>query len=121
RRLRLAREVGDRDAGQAEDRIDAVELERVDQQVEAVGLLAGRRTGLAGARLVRTGLRRGGCRVLARCGDAFHGDLLNQAGVAITYVIYQTPSIVAPGRSPAARAAAGSLAPAVPGVRQDAG
>ena len=34
--LRHAAEVGDRDAGQAEDRVDAVELERVDDEVEAV-------------------------------------------------------------------------------------
>ena len=35
----LAREIGDRDAGQAEDRVDAVELERVDDELEAVGFL----------------------------------------------------------------------------------
>ena len=39
RGLRLAREVGDRDAGQTEDRVDAVELEGIDDQVKAVGLL----------------------------------------------------------------------------------
>ena len=35
--LRLARQVGDRDAGQAVDRGDAVELERIDDEVETVG------------------------------------------------------------------------------------
>ena len=35
--LRHAREVGDRDAGQAEDRVDVVELQRIDDEVEAVG------------------------------------------------------------------------------------
>ena len=35
--LRHARQVGDRDAGQAEDGVDAVELQRIDDQVEAVG------------------------------------------------------------------------------------
>jgi hypothetical protein len=35
--LRLAQEVGDRDAGQGEDRVDVVELQRVDDEVEAVG------------------------------------------------------------------------------------
>ena len=38
--LRLAREVGDRDAGQAVDVLDAVELEGVEDEVEAVGQLA---------------------------------------------------------------------------------
>ncbi len=38
-RLQPAREVGDRDAGQAEDRIDAVQLEGVDDELKAVGLL----------------------------------------------------------------------------------
>src|SRR5437762_50550 len=37
--LQLAREVRDRDAGQSEDRIDAVELERIDDEVKTVGLL----------------------------------------------------------------------------------
>ncbi len=37
--LQPAREVGDRDAGQAEDRIDAVQLEGVDDELEAVGFL----------------------------------------------------------------------------------
>ena len=37
RGLRLAREVGDRDAGQAEDRVDAVQLEGIDDEVKAVG------------------------------------------------------------------------------------
>ena len=37
--LRHAREVGDRDAGQAEDRVDAVQLQRLDDQVEAVDRL----------------------------------------------------------------------------------
>ena len=40
--LQLAREVGDRDAGQAEDRVDAVQLERLDDELEAVGFLRGR-------------------------------------------------------------------------------
>jgi hypothetical protein len=35
--LRAARQVGDRDAGQAVDRVDAVQLERIDDQLEAVG------------------------------------------------------------------------------------
>ncbi len=35
--LEPAGEVGDRNAGQAEDRIDAVELESVDDELEAVG------------------------------------------------------------------------------------
>ena len=38
-RLQLAREVGDRDAGQAEDRVDAVELEGIDDELKAVGFL----------------------------------------------------------------------------------
>ena len=37
--LQLAREVGDRDAGQPEDRIDAVQLEGVDDELKAVGFL----------------------------------------------------------------------------------
>ena len=37
--LQLAREVGDRDAGQPEDRIDAVQLEGIDDERKAVGLL----------------------------------------------------------------------------------
>ncbi len=36
-RLRHAGEVGDRDTGQTEDRVDAVELEGIDDQVKAVG------------------------------------------------------------------------------------
>ncbi len=39
-RLQLAREVGDRDAGQTEDRIDAVQLERLDDERETVGFLS---------------------------------------------------------------------------------
>ena len=35
--LRHAGEVGDRDAGQTEDRVDAVELQGIDDQVKAVG------------------------------------------------------------------------------------
>ena len=53
-RLQLAREVGDRDAGQAEDRIDAVELERIDDELKAVGFLR-MAIGLA----VAAGLQRG--------------------------------------------------------------
>ena len=34
--LHLAREVGDRDARQAEDRVDAVQLQRIDDEVESV-------------------------------------------------------------------------------------
>jgi hypothetical protein len=34
-----AGEVGDRDTGQTEDRVDAVELESIDDQMEAVGHL----------------------------------------------------------------------------------
>ena len=41
--LRHAREVGDRNAGQAEDRVDAVQLQRVDDEVEAVDGRGGRR------------------------------------------------------------------------------
>ena len=37
-RLQLAREVGDRDAGQTKDRIDAVQLEGIDDQLKTVGL-----------------------------------------------------------------------------------
>ena len=36
--LQLAREVGDRDSRQAEDRIDAVELEGIDDELKAVDL-----------------------------------------------------------------------------------
>ena len=39
--LRHARQVGDRDAGQGEDRVDVVELEGVDDKVETVGRLNG--------------------------------------------------------------------------------
>ena len=39
RGLRHAAEVGDRDAGHAVDRVEAVELERIDDEVEAVGQL----------------------------------------------------------------------------------
>jgi hypothetical protein len=35
--LRHAQEVGDRDAGQRVERVDAIELERIDDEVEAVG------------------------------------------------------------------------------------
>jgi hypothetical protein len=35
--LRHAAEVGDRNAGHAEDRVDVVELERIDDEMEAVG------------------------------------------------------------------------------------
>jgi hypothetical protein len=35
--LRHAREVGDRDAGQRKDRIDVVELQRIDQKVKPIG------------------------------------------------------------------------------------
>ncbi len=38
--LRHAAEVGDRDARHAVDRLDAVELERIDDEMKAVGLLA---------------------------------------------------------------------------------
>jgi hypothetical protein len=37
RGLRLAGEVGDRNAGQAEDRVDAVEFQGIDDQMKAVG------------------------------------------------------------------------------------
>ena len=37
--LQLAREVGNRDAGQAEDRIDPVQLEGLDDECKAVGFL----------------------------------------------------------------------------------
>ena len=37
--LQLAREVGNRDAGQTEDRVDAVQLEGIDDQLKAVGFL----------------------------------------------------------------------------------
>ena len=49
--LRHAREVGDRDAGQAEDRVDAVQLQRVDDEVEAVDRLFGLRAGFAARRV----------------------------------------------------------------------
>ena len=41
-------EIGDRNAGQAEDRVDAVELEGVDDELEAVGLLRRRARRAAG-------------------------------------------------------------------------
>ena len=63
RRLREAAEVGDRDAGHAVDGADAVELERVDDEVEAVG-----QNGL------RLGLDRGGFRALGGAGNR-HGLL----------------------------------------------
>ena len=48
--LRHAREVGDRNAGQAEDRVDAVQLQRVDDEVKAVDRL--RCAGLASPAVV---------------------------------------------------------------------
>jgi hypothetical protein len=38
--LRHAQEVRDRDAGQGEDRVDVVQLQRIDDEVEAVGRFA---------------------------------------------------------------------------------
>ena len=38
--LREAQQVGDRDAGDAKDRIDAVQLERLHHEVKAVGHVA---------------------------------------------------------------------------------
>jgi hypothetical protein len=68
--LREAAEIGDRDAGHAVDVGDAVELQRVDDEVEAVGLLA--LVGLAVA--TRKGLD-GGVRLFGDSG-AIHGDFL---------------------------------------------
>ena len=53
--LRQAREVGDRNAGQAEDRVDVVQLQRLDDEVEAVDRVFGVRAGVGrspGCRLV---------------------------------------------------------------------
>jgi hypothetical protein len=46
--LRDAQEVGDRDAGQGEDRVDVVQLQRVDDEVEAIGRFAILRFGAHG-------------------------------------------------------------------------
>ena len=43
--LREAAEVGDRDARHAVDRVDAVELQRIDDEMEAVGQVLALRSG----------------------------------------------------------------------------
>jgi len=76
--LREAGEVGDGDAGKAEDRVDVVELERVDDEVEAIGQ-RGRlgRLGGAGAGGVDGGRRRAGFedgRHVSPCRESIRGE-----------------------------------------------
>ena len=72
-RLQLAREVGDRDAGQPEDRIDAVELEGFDDELKAVGFLR-----MAIDLAAAAGLQRvvGGGRLLLLACSVVHGSVL---------------------------------------------
>src|SRR5262249_7302803 len=49
--LHAAREVGDRDSGQSEDGVDAVQFERIDNELEAVRFGIRGRIGGAGRRL----------------------------------------------------------------------
>ena len=80
RRLCFAGEVCDWDAGESEDRIDVIELERIDDQMKAVGLLelGGNLEGGAGvARLLlrRVFTGRGRRFLRRRGGDFVHENL----------------------------------------------
>ncbi len=64
--LHLSRQVGDRNAGQPEHGVDAVQLQRLDDELEAVDRLFGVHAALAARRVF---IRRGGAR-LEDCGHA---------------------------------------------------
>ncbi len=75
--LHAAREVGDRNAGQTEDRIDAVQLEGIDDELKAVGFLRLAIDLAAGSARRDFGGRRRGFRN-GFGGDVVHGFLRNR-------------------------------------------
>ena len=94
--LRLAGKVGDRDAGQTENRIDAIELEGIDDQAKAVGLL--RRWTFASPPLVIPGaavlvsLRAAVTLSIAISSFTCTSPRESFANSLLRYVIYQAPS-----------------------------
>ena len=75
RGLQLAREVGNGNAGQTKDRINAVQLEGIDDQLKAVGLWC-LGTDLATGDFRRVSRCRSGCWRLGRPGCLFEHDFL---------------------------------------------